>query len=637
MILALLLLFFITSNKLKDKIESYIYAFVLWTVFMFAMVEILSVFSAITTLSLWMAWGCFDIFLIFIAAICMKINIIDFIDLKKILVVLKRKEVIVVFGAIAFVVILSLRMVPYNWDSMTYHLPRIYHWYHNGSVAHYATNNERQVVSPVLGAFVNLNVYVMSGGKDWFVNLLQSFSYLTNGLLVYSIARKLKCGREWCVMACILYLTMPIAFAEAFTTQVDNYSALWLLSFVYILLDFYNVENRLEFHIQSIMKVIVLGLCIALGYLSKPSVGVGMVVYVLWLLLISVIRKDSLKVVIKLILCTLPGMVLILVPEIARNLYSFNAISSPVAGARQLIGTWHERYVAVNFLKNFTFNLPCVWLYDSSFWVYKYVIRFARLLNIDVDNPAISEDGREFRVRDPQSYNCDYAVNPVIMWLLLVILVVLVLKIYKLKKKQLFSVRAGYIVSAILSFIAFCTILRWEPFVSRYMISYLALLCPAIVCVLGIELDLPHRSSKRIVVKAVIYFLCIVDLYGSINYHSKLALNNTRENGEGYFAIRTNIMDSYVDAIQYVNNSGFKRIGLCFGGDSYEYPILQMLDSDVEIKHICVQNETKKYLTTDFEPEVILVSDRELDEEWCLEHDYYCTLSMENMKVYTRN
>lgn len=637
MILALLMLLLITSTKIKDKIESYIYAFVLWTVFMFVMVEILSAFNAITTLSLWLAWGCFDIFLIFMATICMRIKIIEFIDIKKDLQVLKRKEFIAVLAAIAFVVILSLRMVPYNWDSMTYHLPRIYHWYHNGSVAHYATNIDRQVASPVLGAFVNLNVYAMSGGKDWFVNFLQSFSYLTNAILVYSIANKLKCGKEWCTMACILYLTMPIAFAEGFTTQVDNFSALWLLAFVYILLDFYNVENGLEFHTQTIVKVIVLGYCIAFGYLSKPSVGVGMLVYVLWLLLISVMRKDSLKVVTKLILCTIPGMVLMLVPEIARNLFSFNAISSPVAGARQLIGTLHEKQMAVNFLKNFTFNLPCVWIYNSSFGVYKYVMRFARFLDIDIDNPAISEDGKEFYVRDPQSYNCDHAVNPVIMWLLLIILVVLVLKIFKLKKKQFFSVRAGYIVSAILSFIAFCTILRWEPFVSRYMISYLALLCPAIVCVLGKELDLPHRSSKRIVVKTVIYFLCIVDLYGSINYHSKLAFNNTRENGEGYFAVRTTIMDSYVDAIQYVNNSGFKRIGLCLGGDSYEYPILQMLDSDVEIKHICVQNETKKYLTTDFDPEVILVSERELDEEWCLEHDYYCTLSMENMKVYTRN
>lgn len=636
MALAMILLFVLISIKIKDKMESYIYAFVLWTIFMFVMVETLSVFNVITTLSLWLVWGCFDIFLIYTVTICMKRNKCEISTIRSILHGLNKKIAVLGVVTVSFVVFFSLRMVPYNWDSMTYHLPRIYHWYHNGSVAHYATNISRQVASPVLGAFVNLNVYVMAGGNDWFVNFLQSFSYLTNGILVYCIAKKLKCGREWCTMAGILYLTMPIAFAEAFTTQVDNYSALWLLSFVYILLDFYNVNNRLEFRRESIIKVIVLGLCVAFGYLSKPSVGVGMVIYVLWLLIISIIRKDSLKVIIKLIVCMLPGMLLMLVPEIARNLHTFHAISAPVAGARQLIGTLHERYVAVNFLKNFTFNLPCVWLYDSSFLVYKYVMRFARHLNIDINNPAIAEDGKEYYVRDPQSYNCDHAVNPVIMWLLLIIIVLLVLRIFKIKRKQLTSVKTGYIVSSILSFVVFNMVLRWEPFISRYMISYLALLCPTIVCVLGKELDMPHRMGKKIAVKSIIYFLCIVDLYGLINYHGELALGNTREGGKGYFAVRTEIEESYVESIQFVKEQGYKKVGLCLEGDAYEYPILQMLDRDVEVEHIGVQNETEIYQTANFEPDVILVSGRELDEDWYLEHNYSCVLSTEEMQVYTK-
>ena len=58
MLLAILFLFVIISINIKDKMESYIYACTFWTVFMFVMVEILSVFNAITTLSLWLVWGC---------------------------------------------------------------------------------------------------------------------------------------------------------------------------------------------------------------------------------------------------------------------------------------------------------------------------------------------------------------------------------------------------------------------------------------------------------------------------------------------------------------------------------------------------------------------------------------------------
>ena len=86
---------------------------------------------------------------------------------------------------------LALKTMPYNWDSMTYHMPRVFHWLQNGSVAHYATNIGRQVASPVLGAYVNLHVYALAGGNDLFVNLLQSVSYLSSGILVYAIAGKI--------------------------------------------------------------------------------------------------------------------------------------------------------------------------------------------------------------------------------------------------------------------------------------------------------------------------------------------------------------------------------------------------------------------------------------------------------------
>ena len=86
---------------------------------------------------------------------------------------------------------MSLIMTPYNWDSMTYHLPRIAYWAQNRSVEHYATNCVRQVSSPVLAEFVNLHVYVLSRGHDWFFNLLQGMSYLTNAVLVGAIAKKL--------------------------------------------------------------------------------------------------------------------------------------------------------------------------------------------------------------------------------------------------------------------------------------------------------------------------------------------------------------------------------------------------------------------------------------------------------------
>lgn len=170
-----------------------------------------------------------------------------------------------------------------------------------------------------------------------------------------------------------------------------------------------------------------------------------------------------------------------------------------------MIGSYHERYLAVNFLKNFTFNMPSIWIYDSSVQVWKYVMRFARWMEVDIDNPAISESGREFMVQQPQQYSHDSAINPVILWLLIITIMILLIMIRKLKLRQLKEIKAGYYLASVLSFVVFCMILRWEPFVSRYMITYLALLSPAIVLV--VEWFMRNLREK---VKAENGFLCIV-------------------------------------------------------------------------------------------------------------------------------
>lgn len=133
--------------------------------FCFVITEVLSIFQMITTLSLWICWIGFDIVLIFLIIIkyrkvgCRKIG--DLVQLKCI-----NNKKALLWGVLAIgMICLALKTMPYNWDSMTYHLQRIFHWYQNGTVAHYETHIDRQVASPVLGAFVNLHVYAMAGGK----------------------------------------------------------------------------------------------------------------------------------------------------------------------------------------------------------------------------------------------------------------------------------------------------------------------------------------------------------------------------------------------------------------------------------------------------------------------------------------
>ena len=159
---------------------------------------------------------------------------------------------------------------------------------------------------------------------------------------------------------------------------------------------------------------------------------------------------------------------LTLLPELLRNISSFGSISLSIAGQRQLVGTIKPAYILINGLKNYAFNIPTIYIPRSRHWMEAIVYRTAGILNVVIDDPCISEDGRVFFLHEARTYGHDTAVNDVIAWCFILCLI---WGVYRFRKQKN---EAGkfYAVAAAVLFILFCCIVRWEPFVSRYMISY---------------------------------------------------------------------------------------------------------------------------------------------------------------------
>ena len=145
---------------------------------------------------------------------------------------------ILFYGMLAVLAVLSLVLlfgtiftVPYNYDSMTYHLARIGYWIDHQSVAHYITNIDRQIYSPVLDEY-NLLYIMLLSGNDTFVNFLQYFSMFAAAYFIYHSARKLGTTKIFSFFGAFIFMLMPLTISQSITTQNDLFAALIFILFI---------------------------------------------------------------------------------------------------------------------------------------------------------------------------------------------------------------------------------------------------------------------------------------------------------------------------------------------------------------------------------------------------------------------
>src|SRR5262249_51572546 len=139
-------------------------------------------------------------------------------------------------GVLAVAVVLAAAAsAPSNWDSLTYHLPRIAHWIQNRSVAHYPTHVVRQLtLGP--GAEELLAHFELLAGSDRGIGLLQFLAWVGAGVAASVVAADLGAGRVGQGFAAVFGLTLPMAVLQASSTQNDLVLSFWILAFVHFAL-----------------------------------------------------------------------------------------------------------------------------------------------------------------------------------------------------------------------------------------------------------------------------------------------------------------------------------------------------------------------------------------------------------------
>lgn len=626
--ISFLLLVVCFVNDKKEEIDAWIKGTIVWCSLLFLHIEVFSCFYMLNKAAVfcfWLAVG--------IGAVVYIIKTGKRIRIGKIASTLYKKAVSNIFFVILFgmISVLAVVTVPYNWDSMTYHMPRVLHWVQNQSVAHYATNIVRQTASPVFHEFICTELYLLTQSRDVLFNLIQCAAFFTNAWIIFEIAKKLGCEEKYCKAGTLLFCAMPIAFGEALTTQNDNLACVFFLIYIYYLLDFLHRKEKIEDNRETCGKCICMAACVGFGYLTKPTVSMGMAFWAVVLLVFCIIRKDSVKTIIKLIFAALPVMILLMAPEMIRNIRTFGAILAPITGARQLVGTLNPKYLFVNGLKNLSFNLPTIYIPASSEILGKMIYLIAAVSGVDINHESIAEDGKEFMLRAGSDYGHDTAVN---FTILLTAIVCFLWCLYR--RKAVDKYQKTYTYGTVVSFVCICILIRWEPFVSRYMLPYLALMCPMVA--VWAE-DISKNCRSEVVKRSFMPIICwmaILDLMLLFSYHGEIVVKQGMSRPSAYFTTRGSVRDEYLNICSYLKEAETKNIGILLGEDTYEYPIQYMLKHSVErIEHVLVGNDTGKCEDPSFVPDYIIAEEIFAQEE--LEvgtHRYKRVVNGENMNVY---
>lgn len=143
-------------------------------------------------------------------------------------------------GAIAALVLVELVIAllaePNNFDSQTYHLPKVERWAAQGSLEFWPTTIHRQATIPPGAEYLLLHLRLFTGG-DGLHNLVQWAAGVGALLVAARITAQLGGGRRAQLLTAFILATTPMVALQATSTQTDLVVAAWVACVATLVLD----------------------------------------------------------------------------------------------------------------------------------------------------------------------------------------------------------------------------------------------------------------------------------------------------------------------------------------------------------------------------------------------------------------
>lgn len=573
-ILLVFLLFKITSF---GKRLIFLWATLIWTLCAVSLIEGLSVFHCLTQGFVVGGWG----LVIFVILGCWiflkKKSLLNRPPLVGTLSFWEWAGLIVTALIICAIGINAIFAAPNNWDSMTYHLPRVMHWIQNQSVEHYSTHILRQLYQPPGAEFLILHLQILTG-SDRFVNLVQWFSLLGAALVLSLIAVELGIGRFGQILVGLLTVTIPMVILQGSSTQNDLVVGFWLVCFAYFSV---RLLKALEPTPQRWLDVLGAGLSLAFALLTKGSAYLFVIPWALLFVLFGVFKKR--KMLLGDVAVIVLACLIVNAGFYARNIRLFG---SPLS-------TGTENYVnkgnvlentALNVIRNASLHLATPIPAVNQF-VRRGILALQSSMSDSKDN-----SWSDFDILMPSASE-DVAGNPLHFLLILFAFTIV------LFSPRFPSLPRFYVGMIIAGFIVFCALLKWQLFHSRLHLPLFLLSMPIVALVL-------ERMKSRWV-GGMISVILVLTAAWPLFYNERHPLIGKKNvfnmsRLEQYFSYRKFMALPYVLAVKYATSRPDSNVGLLLGPDDWEYPLWVLLKREkpyVWIRHSGVENVSKTLMT----------------------------------------
>lgn len=474
---------------------------------------------------------------------------------------------------------------PNNHDSMTYHLSRVMHWQQNQSVAHYATQEIRQLYQNPWAEFAILHLELL-GGNDRFFAWIQWFSMLGSLLGVSLIACLLNVNLRGQILTALVAATIPMGILQSVTTQNDYVLSFWLVCLISFILS--------DIKTPGLINQLGIGGSLSLAILTKGTAYIFAAPFLGWYGL-HLLKNKHIPIWRPILII---GVMVVLVNggHYSRNYQVFASPIKPQTLAEYDYANQKLTFptFASNIIRNVALQVNTR-IEPVAEATNNLVLYAHNLMGVNPADPAITWPGAHF---DVGGFTVDEDRTGNFLHLLLTLFTIGFVTVRK-RDSHLFV----YIVSLILAFFLFAAFLKWQPWHSRLHLPLFVLGSAAIGAALS-----QFSFGKLTNVIALWLIVQAIPFLVSNPRHPLTGVNNifTTPRKAQYFLGNTSRQQAYQMAAESIQKSSCQEVGLTLPIDYWEYPFwvfLQPSGNEVrQIRAINVTNETAFLQAKNFNP-----------------------------------